>query len=235
MLEFAPVYPVLYRVLSTIFPHCLWQGNPHQRQIALTFDDGPHPDYSLALLDCLDQLNIPASFFWLGQCVQRYPAVARAIAAAGHEVGLHGYTHRAFPRFSANELQQSLLATQWAIAMAIGQSLDQVRQQARNVRPPNGLFLPQTLHHLRQGGYRPVMWSVVPEDWVEPGVDRVCQRILRQVHNGAIIVLHDGVYGGAAVAATVRQIVPQLRDQGYELVTVEQLYRSHRSDFDLRQ
>lgn len=225
-MQLAPLYPLLYPVLATTFPHCLWHGNPDHRRIALTFDDGPHPSYSLPLLRCLDDLGITASFFWLGLCVQRYPAIAREIAHRGHGVGLHGYTHREFPLLSAAELQQSLAATQQAIATATARSLAEVQQQAIHVRPPNGIFLPQTIRQLQQWGYCPVMWSVVPEDWVEPGVDIVCRRVLEQVKNGSIIVLHDGVYGGAAVTEVVRQLVPELLRQGYEFVTIDQLWRS---------
>ena len=94
-----------------------------------------------------------------------------------------------------------------------------------DVRPPNGLFTPQTLNLLSQWQYRPVMWSVVPEDWVRPGVSVVVQRVLQQVNNGSLIVLHDGACGGQDVAATVQNLVPQLLQQGYSFVTVDTLWR----------
>lgn len=229
-MEFAFIYPTLYRILKPTFPDCLWSGSDnianHSPKIALTFDDGPSPQWTPNLLDILDDYQISASFFWLGVCVRRSPEVAKAVYERGHWLGLHGYDHRSFPCLSPKQLQQSLERTQEAIANACQIPLSQVKHQIRDVRPPNGLFLPQTLRHLQQWGYRPVMWSVVPEDWVHPGVAVAIERILNQVEPGSLIVLHDGIYGGSDVAQTVHQLVPLLRDRGYQFVTIDQLWQS---------
>jgi peptidoglycan/xylan/chitin deacetylase (PgdA/CDA1 family) len=172
-------------------------------------------------LKVLDHYGIPASFFWLGVCVNRAPATAKEVYRRGHWLGLHGYDHRAFPKLSPSDLKQSMEQTQQAIQQAC--QLDP--QYIRDVRPPNGLFTPQTLDLLQQWNYRPVMWSVVPEDWVQPGVNVVVQRVLRQVQNGSVIVLHDGYYGGQDVAETTAQLVPQLLQQGYQFVTIDALWQ----------
>lgn len=220
----APLFPLVHPFLSTLFPNCLWHGHPQTRQIALTFDDGPHPQYTLPLLEVLDQYQITASFFWLGTCVERSPTVAKAVQQQGHHLGLHGYNHRAFSLMQPQELKLSLERNRAAIAQAC--ELD--AQQLLDVRPPNGLFTPQTLSLLRQWHYRPVMWSVVPEDWASPGTDIVVQRVLQQTRNGSMIVLHDGLYGGAAVAEIAACLIPQLLQQGYEFVTVEQLWQQRK-------
>ena len=117
-------------------------------------------------------------------------------------------------------LNQSLEETQAAIAEACSVH----PMTIRDVRPPNGLFTPQTLNLLHQWHYRPVMWSVVPEDWVRPGVSVVVQRVLEQVQNGSLIVLHDGACGGQDVAATTDKLVAALLRQGYQFVTVNALW-----------
>ena len=225
-LQFAPVYPSLHRILQPLFPLGLWRGDRTHPIVALTIDDGPHPDHTLALLEVLHQESIPASFFLLGQRVERYPAVVRSIWQQGHWLGLHGYTHRMFPEFSTPDLQQQLAQTQTAIAQACGWTVEQGRSRLRDVRPPNGVFTPGMLKQLQDWNYRPVMWTVVPEDWVRPGVEICVQRILSQVCNGAIIVLHDGVCGGEDVAAIARLVIPQLRSRGYQFVTIDQLWAS---------
>jgi peptidoglycan/xylan/chitin deacetylase (PgdA/CDA1 family) len=224
--QFAPVYPYLHKILKPAFPGCLWAGCTETKAIALTFDDGPHPRHTLPLLEVLDRHQIPASFFWLGICVQRFPDIARAVWERGHWIGLHGYDHRSFPGLSSTELQQSLVATQEAIAQACHLTPAEI-QQIRDVRPPNGLFTPQTLRLLKQWHYRPVMWSVVPEDWVRPGIEVAVGRILRQVQNGSLIVLHDGSCGGEDVAAIAAQVIPTLQQQGYRFVTVNELWQQH--------
>ncbi len=220
-MHLAPFLPLMYRILQPTFPSCLWSGNPNSKAIALTFDDGPHPQYTPELLQVLDRYNITASFFWLGACVERVPTVARDVYERGHWIGLHGYHHISFPFLKPNALKESLEKTQEAIAQAC-----QIHpENLIDVRPPNGLFTPQTLSLLHQWNYRPVMWSVVPEDWERPGVSVVVQRVLRQVHNGSVIVLHDGYYGGQDVAETTTLLIPQLLQQGYHFVTIDQLWQ----------
>lgn len=222
-LQLAPFYPSIHRVLKPLFSTCLWAGDANCRDIALTFDDGPHPDYTPQLLRVLDRYSIPASFFWLGACVKRSPIVAKAVYERQHWIGLHGYDHRSFLKLSSAALKRTLEQTQAEIAAACRLPPEAVR----DVRPPNGLFSPHTLSLLRQWNYRPVMWSVVPEDWLNPGPAIVTQRTLRQVKNGSIIVLHDGWHGGDDVAATANQLIPLLLHQGYRFVSIDQLWQNH--------
>jgi peptidoglycan/xylan/chitin deacetylase (PgdA/CDA1 family) len=225
-MQFAPIYPFVYKVLNPIFPGCLWEGCADTKVIALTFDDGPHPKFTPQLLETLDRYQIKASFFWLGVCVNRSPEIAYSVWQQAHWIGLHGYLHEAFPQLSAHELKNSLAQTQLEIARACQIDLSYVQQNVRDVRPPNGIFTPQTLTYLKQWNYRPVMWSVVPEDWVRPGIEVVVRRVLQQIQNGSLIVLHDGYCGGEDVAATVEQLIPLLQQQGYKFLTIDQLWRS---------
>lgn len=220
-MHFAPLYPVVYRVLQPLFPQCLWSGNGTEKTIALTFDDGPHFQHTPELLAVLEHYQVTASFFWLGQAVEQYPPIAKATGDRGHWLGLHGYEHRDFPSLTAKELQQSLSRTQILIQQACQIEADRVR----DVRPPYGLFTPHTLELLQQWNYRPVQWSVVPEDWVEPGVEVVVNRILQQIHNGSIIVLHEGIWGGASVAKICDRLLPLVLKQGYRFVTIDELWQ----------
>ncbi len=224
-MQFASLYPLLYRILKPAFPSCLWQGSTAENAIALTFDDGPHPDYTPQLLQVLDHHGIKASFFWLGASVERYPDLAREVYQRGHWIGLHGYEHSSFPCLTPEELRQSLRKTQTAIARACQLNPDAIR----DVRPPNGLFTPSILKQLQQDNYRLVMWSVVPEDWVCPGESVVCKRVITQVHPGALIVLHDGYYGGQAVSQITAALIVKLLQQRYQFVTVNDFWGQKRS------
>ncbi|HBE19475.1 MAG TPA: chitooligosaccharide deacetylase NodB-like protein [Cyanobacteria bacterium UBA11149] len=218
-MEFAPLYPILYPILKRTFPNCIWSGSSERSAIALTFDDGPHPQHTPQLLQVLDRYQIKASFFWLGACVNAAPTIAREVYERGHWIGLHGYRHISFPSLKTDALKESLEKTQTAIF----QACQLEPKHIRDVRPPNGLFTPQTLKLLHQWQYRPIMWSVVPEDWVSPGVEVVVRRVIQQVRNGSLIVLHDGYYGGEDVAQTTARLIPLLLQQGYEFVTIEEL------------
>ncbi|MBM0741543.1 polysaccharide deacetylase family protein [Phormidium sp. CLA17] len=220
-MQLAPLYPVIHQFLKPLFPSCLWVGDQQVPAIALTFDDGPHPHYTPQLLQVLDRYGIPASFFLLGLCVSRSPAIAHSIYQSNHWLGLHGFDHRSFTTLSSVELKQTLDKTQAEIVKACHLSSKTVW----DVRPPNGFFTPKTLDLLQQWSYRPVMWSVVPEDWVSPGVSTVVARILQQVTNGSIIVLHDGYTGGVDVAEVVDRLIPLLLQRGYYFVTIDQLWQ----------
>ncbi|OKH24106.1 chitooligosaccharide deacetylase NodB-like protein [Hydrococcus rivularis NIES-593] len=220
-MQLAPFYPILYRILKPIFPTCLWNGDEASPTIALTFDDGPHPEYTPQLLKVLDEYQIEASFFWLGVCVDRNPSLAKEIHQRGHWIGLHGYHHHSFPLLTPDELKQSLQKTQTAIANAC--QID--RDRVRDVRPPNGLFTPKVLQLLHQNNYRPVMWSVVPEDWVRPGIAVASNRVMANIGNGSIIVLHDGCCGGQDVSAIAANLIPRLLQKGYRFVTIDELWR----------
>lgn len=220
-MQLYPVFPILYQILKPTFPNCLWSSDRDAKVVALTFDDGPHRQYTPQLLQVLDEYNVKASFFWLGACVNHSPAVAKQVFDQGHWIGLHGYDHQNFPLLSATDLKYSLERTQAAIYNACNLHPEQVR----DVRPPNGLFTPTTLSLLQQWNYRAVMWSVVPEDWVRPGVATVVQRVLQQVKNGSLIVLHDGDCGGQDVAQTTQILIKQLLDQGYQFVSIDTLWQ----------
>ncbi|HEY9808578.1 MAG TPA: polysaccharide deacetylase family protein [Halomicronema sp.] len=224
MIQLAPLYPIIHQILKPTFPSCLWSGTGTSPTIALTFDDGPHPQHTPKLLKILDKYNITASFFSLGTCIQHSPSIAKQVYQSGHWLGLHGWTHQNFPSLSPYQLKQSLEQTQTAIAKACDLDIQYVKNNIRDVRPPNGIFTPQTLQYLQQWDYRPVMWSIVPEDWVRPGVSIVIERVMQQVKPGSLIVLHDGYCGGEDVTETAALLIPRLLDQGYQFVTIEQLW-----------
>jgi peptidoglycan/xylan/chitin deacetylase (PgdA/CDA1 family) len=225
-MQLAFLYPLIYKIIEPSFSDCLWSATSHDPQqpiVALTFDDGPHPEHTPALIKILAKHQITASFFWLGSLVERSPQIARAVYQQGHWLGIHGYEHKSFPFMSEAALKQSLAKTQKAIAQVCNLAPGQIN----DVRPPNGLFTPQTLRLLNQWQYRPVMWSVVPEDWLRPGIEVVVNRVMQQVVNGSTIVLHDGYHGGEDVAATVDRLIPRLRSHGYEFVTIDRLWQLH--------
>ncbi|MBC8121920.1 MAG: polysaccharide deacetylase family protein [Gemmatimonadaceae bacterium] len=212
-------YSTLHWQLSRAFPACLWSGDPTRREVALTFDDGPHRRFTPGLLDVLDRYGVKATFFVLGRQVDNTPEIARDIYAAGHWLGLHGYDHQPF--LLSEGLKESLERTRQVISSACG--LDP--RVIRDVRPPYGILTPWTLDALLAWGYRPVMWQVVSDDSLRPGVKVVVERTLRRTGNGALIVLHDGNDGCTDVAEATTRIVERLLAQGYRFVSVEQFWR----------
>jgi peptidoglycan/xylan/chitin deacetylase (PgdA/CDA1 family) len=190
------VVPWIHPILQRQFPQALWAGPGEEATIALTFDDGPDPHDTPALLNVLARHGVRATFFWLGERMQELPALARTAIAAGHQIAIHGYRHQAFPLVSASVLRMGLDRTRGLIADASGQNPATIR----DVRPPYGVFTPRILRLLSQWQYRPVMWTIVPGHWLQPAAETVRQ-VVTQMRAGALLVLHEGQRHGPPVAA----------------------------------
>jgi peptidoglycan-N-acetylglucosamine deacetylase len=155
------------------------------RAIALTFDDGPNPLVTPRLLELLDQYGAKATFFLVGTHVRDCAGVAREIAARGHAVGNHSYTHPNLAIMSARRVEEELAWCGATIESATG-------MRARLMRPPFGFRGPQLAGAMRRGGLGPlVMWSAMGRDWKPQAAERVRNR-LRRVRGGDIVLLHDG-------------------------------------------
>jgi peptidoglycan/xylan/chitin deacetylase (PgdA/CDA1 family) len=210
----------LSRQLRQHFPQALWHGNPLRRELALTFDDGPHPQDTPALLALLAHYEVRATFFMLGAHAAHYPHLVQAVAAAGHQIGIHGYHHRAFWRDDAATLRATLSHAQQVIAEAAGCPPSALCA----VRPPYGHVTPALIHHLLRWGYQPVMWSIAPFHWMQSHATTVRQ-VLDHTENGALLVLHEGLVGPPIIKITYA-VVETLTAAQYVFVTVDELGRA---------
>jgi peptidoglycan-N-acetylglucosamine deacetylase len=153
--------------------------------VALTFDDGPHPVGTPAILDILEKDQLKATFFLVGEQVERRPALAAEIAQRGHTVALHAYRHRPQPALGAHAVQADLARGMSAIETATGIT-------PRWHRPPYGLYSPAGLHDVRERGLKPLLWSRWGKDWRRLTTpQRIAARATRQLRPGDVILLHD--------------------------------------------
>lgn len=190
------------------------RGSSAYPHVAMTFDDGPHPQNTPRLLDILSKRNIKATFYVIGGNVDRYPHIARRIVAEGHEIGNHTYTHRKLTSLSASEVRKEMQRTQDAIARATG-------VKPRTMRPPYGaLRTDQRVTVMREFSYPTILWSVDPRDWQRPGPSVVTSRILDGTGNGAIILAHDL---HAPTVSAMPATFDGLLSRGYKFITVSQL------------
>jgi peptidoglycan/xylan/chitin deacetylase (PgdA/CDA1 family) len=225
-------YEALEAPGNQLFGRTIVQGAPTVREVALTFDDGPNPPYTERILDVLKSEHVPATFFLVGRAVVAYPNTVRRIVREGHAVGNHTWDHGHLIVESPNALRSELSRTSDAI-----ERVAHVRTTL--MRPPFGARDFAVIAAAQALGYRVVMWSVpLPKDWDQPGDATIAKRVVDNVSDGSIIVLHDGNRGllcGRAprlpakicdrrqdVAAT-REIVDTLRARGYRFVTIPKL------------
>jgi peptidoglycan/xylan/chitin deacetylase (PgdA/CDA1 family) len=187
--------------------------------VALTFDDGPNPDATPAILDALGARGVRGSFFILGRHAERWPQLVERIAAEGHAVCNHGYHHRKLHLKSPGYVRDDLQLGTRAIV------------EACDVRPaffraPHGFRSPWVTSIARSLGQRTVGWSRGVWDSSLPGVDAIVERTVRAARPGAILLLHDGDgYNPEGdrmqTARAVPVIVDRIREAGLRFVTVD--------------
>lgn len=182
--------------------------------IAITFDDGPHPQNTPRLLDMLRARNIKATFYVIGRSVDLYPQVVRRAVAEGHEIGNHTHTHRLLSKLGDDEVRGELTRCRDAVARAAG-------VQMRTMRPPYGGLLQRQREMVHsEFGYPTILWSVDPLDWKRPGASVISSRILSGTTAGGIVLAHD--LHAQTVDAMPATLDGLLR-RGFKFVTVSQL------------
>jgi len=204
---------------SAVFGPSVWRGPAGRKAIALTFDDGPSPA-TPRLLDLLARYDAPATFFQVGENVTVYPEIARAVSAAGHELGNHSQTHPNFALKSPARIESEFTLAQQAIAQATG-------HQPSLLRAPFGVRWFGFRAMQQRLGLTGVMWTTIGLDW-KLTAQAIADRIISRAHDGDIICLHDGrgTLKDPDVNCTleaVRLILPVLLDRGYHFETVTQL------------
>ena len=185
--------------------------------VALTFDDGPHPQGTPAVLEILREAGATATFFLAGEQVERRPALAAEIVAAGHRVELHCHRHRNLLRLTVGQFLDDAERARVTIEEASGQAI-------ADYRPPYGIFSGATLRAVRRRGWRPVLWSRWGKDWSSSATpESIARRSSSGVEAGDIVLLHDADYYSARgswvrTAAALPLILAELESR--ELKTV---------------
>jgi peptidoglycan/xylan/chitin deacetylase (PgdA/CDA1 family) len=193
----------------------LFRVDTKRKVIALTFDDGPHAGWTTKLLDVLRDLDVPATFFVVGKQVEKFPDLARDIDSAGFAIGNHTYDHVGLLKIPPSYIATELLACQGAVRAATGVT-------PRLFRPPGGEFDKGVAATAAELGCQTVLWTDDPGDFASPPADVIARRTIGKATPGGIILLHDGI---ESTLDALPVIVGELRKQGYEFVTLEELSR----------
>ena len=199
---------------ATARPDAVKSGLTRGNQVAMTFDDGPHPTLTPALLDMLKARNIRATFYVIGRNAARYPDILKRIVDEGHEIGNHSWSHPFLSRLGSAGMFRELDRTSDAVYKA-------VQRIPTTLRPPYGALTDGQAHRIARDREMPtILWSVDPEDWRRPGESVVASRIVNKSQPGAIILTHD------IHAPTVRAMpsaLDGLTERGFEFATVSMI------------
>ncbi len=215
-------------------PYEIDQYGAKDKKVALTFDDGPDPQWTPKILDALKSRGVKGTFFLIGVQVEKYPSVADRIYREGHEIGNHSFTHPDISAISKRYMKLELNLTEMLFASRYGfktllfrppYSIDQEPDTADQVKP---LEISQDMGLITIGD------KIDPNDWKDLPrhltAEEITEQVIKQANRGSIILLHDGGGDRRETARAIPMIIDQLRAQGYEFVTVAQLLGKSEAD-----
>lgn len=208
----APAHPTLFRM-----------GGGDDHLVCLTFDDGPDPEWTPAILDILKARGVKAMFFVLGSQAEKYPELVRRIAEEGHEIGNHSYTHANLARIPEALVKLDLNANQRLIESLIGKSTALFRPPYDADSHPTSLDELVPIRVAQSLGYMTVLENVDPRDWQDPDAAELLDRVKKARTTGNIVLLHDGGGDRSATVEALPGILDYLQERGDRIVTIGEL------------
>jgi peptidoglycan/xylan/chitin deacetylase (PgdA/CDA1 family) len=180
------------------------------KKVAITFDDGPNPEYTEKLLDGLKERNVKATFFLIGSEVEEYPEIVKRMSAEGHLIGNHTYEHVDLCGVDADEVT-------WQVEQTNDLIFEVTGTRPIYIRPPYGSWSKEMEE---ETGMLEILWTVDPRDWECFDVGTLIERVLTNVESGSIILFHDASASSVDAALAV---VDTLTARGYEFVGADEL------------
>lgn len=188
-------------------------------KIALTFDDGPHKRGTPPILDVLDRYNVKATFFVIGENVERNPDILIREINSGHEIGNHTFNHITINRSSVYRIKDQISKTEDVI-------YETTEYRTKVFRPPEGFYNNQLRRVAEDMDYNLILWQVDTHDWTGASKEKIIDKVLDCVKSGDIILMHDFIKGGGHTAEALEVLIPVLLARGYKFVTVSELIMS---------
>lgn len=182
--------------------------------VALTFDDGPSED-TPALLDLLKSEGVKATFFLIGGQIEKYPEVVKRIAAEGHQLGNHTYSHPNLMICGPERTRRELERVQQQIQELTG-------QKPTFWRPPFGFRAPWSQVVASKLGLRSALWTSNPRDFQDPGAEVIVQRTMAAMGKGVIVLLHDGLKKRGQTLEATRELIRRLKEREIRLVRLDE-------------
>jgi len=203
-------------MIERFTPNITYRVRTHRPVVALSFDDGPHPTFTLEVLEILHRHDAKATFFLIGERALRHPEVVSQIKAAGHEIGNHYFRNGPTLGHSDADFVDYLAQTEKAIGVVGGPKL---------FRPPGGVAWPTQLRRARARGYKCVLGCAYPHDPMHPPVRYITWLIEKNLVPGAIVILHDGISDPTRSIQALPHILDVGRKRGLRFVSISALVR----------
>ncbi|MCW3117762.1 MAG: polysaccharide deacetylase family protein [Chitinophagaceae bacterium] len=205
-----------YFIGSNFYFNVICSAKTEQKQIAISFDDGPFPEFTPQVLQILKENKVPAAFFCIGKRVQEHAELFQQVIAEGHLIGNHSYSHHLwFDLFSAGKMAADLQAMDDAMKKIAG-------LKPRLFRPPYGVTNPNLKKAVIKGNYIPIGWNIRSMDTVIKNEQKLLEKVTRLLKPGAVVLFHDTA---KATPGMLSAFIRQVKDSGYEIVRLDKLLK----------
>jgi len=197
--------------VKTLFPNFVWNIDTDNEELYLTFDDGPTPDITDWVLKTLKQYNAKATFFCIGNNIEKYPEIFQNIIDENHTVGNHTFNHLKGWKHKTKNYVEDVLNTEVTIN---SYALD---DRKKLFRPPYGKFKSKQSKHLQELGYSVILWDVLSYDWDNSVSEKTCfNNVISAAKEGSIIVFHDSVKASKNLIYTLPKVLEYYSKKGFE-------------------
>ncbi|MDP3150132.1 MAG: polysaccharide deacetylase family protein [Ignavibacteria bacterium] len=200
------------QIVQKIFNGSVWHST--QEKVLLTFDDGPNPSTTEKILKTLNEENIQALFFCVGNNVKRYPELTKTLVDSGNILGNHTFNHKVITKLTKTDLRQEILTTNRIIEDSTGVT-------PKYFRPPYGKFPILLAYRLKQFQLKNVMWSLLPYDY-KNDLKVVKFAIKNYLANNSIVVLHDSDKSSLIICDTIKYLAEEVRIKNFQFGTPEE-------------
>ncbi len=190
-------------------------GQEDSKQVSLTFNISWGQEKVYDVLDVLKKENVHATFFVSGEWAERHPDILKKIAEDNHEIGMLGYRYKSYVQQDIEQVKKDLRQAR-EVFNKLGYS------DTKLLRPPNGHFNEEILNTAEKMGFSVIYWSVNPNDWKNPGTEKIVNTVLEQTSDGDIVLLH----ASDAIKQTekaLEQIIPSIKEKKLEFVTISEI------------
>lgn len=195
--------------ITLLFPNYIWNIKTTNKTVYITFDDGPIPGITNWVLEQLDQYNAEATFFCIGNNIQKYPEIFHQIISKNHSVGNHTFNHLNGWKTKSKEYLKNI---------ALCQSIINNQQSTINTlfRPPYGKIKPSQSRKLRKMGFKIIMWDIISYDFDQTISKEKClDNVLSNIENGSIIVFHDSLKAWKNLEYVLPKVLKHLKEKGF--------------------
>ncbi len=201
-----------HNIVKRIFKNVIWDKPNTQKNIYLTFDDGPIPEVTEWVLDVLKKHNVKATFFCVGENIQKHPIIYARLQQEGHAVGNHTFNHNNGWKFDRQTYLQSVEKTQRLM----------LENKTKIFRPPYGKLTPNQYTALRKLGYKIIMWDVLSADFdLKISGNKCLKNVTKNTTEGSIVVFHDNIKSFQTLQYTLPKYLEFLNEKGFKTAVID--------------